>query len=64
MLMRKDVYWMVIVSLALSAFAADAAQFGTREEAVAMVKRVQEKFKKDGPAATFAACERSGPAIS
>jgi uncharacterized protein len=55
MLMRKDVYWMVIVSLALSAFAADAAQFGTREEAVAMVKRVQEKFKKDGPAATFAA---------
>jgi TRAP-type uncharacterized transport system substrate-binding protein len=32
-----------------------AAEFGTREEAVAMVKRVQEKFKKDGPEATFRA---------
>lgn len=35
--------------------AADAAQFGTREEAIAMVKRVQERFKRDGPEATFAA---------
>jgi signal transduction histidine kinase len=33
---------------------ADAA-FGTREDAVAMVERVQQKFAKDGPAATFAA---------
>jgi signal transduction histidine kinase len=32
-----------------------AAEFGTREEAVAMVKRVQEKFKKDGAEATFKA---------
>jgi cytochrome c len=32
-----------------------AAEFGTRDEAIAMVKRVQEKFKKDGPDATFAA---------
>jgi TRAP transporter TAXI family solute receptor len=29
-----------------------AAEFGTREEAVAMVKRVQAKFKKDGIEAT------------
>jgi cytochrome c len=28
---------------------------GTRDEAIAMVKRVQEKFAKDGPEATFAA---------
>jgi len=34
---------------------ASAAEFGTRDEAVAMVKRVQEKFKKDGAAATFKA---------
>jgi cytochrome c len=33
--------------------AAVAAEFGTKEEAVAMVKRVQEKFKKDGAEATF-----------
>jgi signal transduction histidine kinase len=32
-----------------------AAQFGTKAEAVAMVKRVQEQFKKDGPEATFKA---------
>jgi signal transduction histidine kinase len=34
---------------------ASAAEFGTRDEAVAMVQRVQEKFKKDGPDATFKA---------
>ena len=32
---------------------AAAADYGTRDEAVAMVKRVQAKFKADGPAATF-----------
>jgi cytochrome c len=32
-----------------------AAQFGTRDEAVAMVKRVQQEFKVDGAAATFKA---------
>jgi len=35
--------------------AARAAEFGTKDEAVAMVKRVQEKFKKDGADATFQA---------
>jgi uncharacterized protein len=32
-----------------------AAEFGTRAEAVAMVKRVQAKFRKDGPEALFRA---------
>jgi cytochrome c len=32
-----------------------ASEGPTREEAVAMVKRVQEKFHKDGPEATFRA---------
>jgi signal transduction histidine kinase len=32
-----------------------AAEFGTKEEAIEMVKRVQEQFKKDGPEATFKA---------
>lgn len=32
---------------------ASAAEFGTKAEAVAMVKRVQAQFKKDGPEATF-----------
>jgi len=30
-------------------------EFGTRDEAVAMVRRVQQKFAKDGAEATFAA---------
>jgi len=34
---------------------AESAEFGTRDEAIAMVKRVQEKFKKDGRDATFEA---------
>jgi TRAP transporter TAXI family solute receptor len=44
-----------VVLFAASNLTANAAQFGTREEAVALVKRVQEKFKKAGPEATFAA---------
>ncbi len=49
-------YLMVLV-LALFTFVAPAtaAEFGTKEEAVAMVKRVQEQFKKDGPEITFKA---------
>ncbi len=34
-----------------------AAEFGTRDEAEAMVRRVQEKFKKDGAEATFRAID-------
>jgi cytochrome c len=43
---------------ALTMFApATAAQFGTKAEAVAMVKRVQAMFKKDGAEATFKAVD-------
>jgi uncharacterized protein len=38
-----------------------ATDFGTREDAVAMVRRVQEKFKKEGPDATFRAINRNAP---
>ena len=47
--------------LAISAVAlilavpATAAEFGTKAEAVAMVKRVQEQFRKDGAEITFKA---------
>jgi uncharacterized protein len=40
---------------ATSVLRLQAAEFGTRDEAVAMVRRVQEKFKKEGPDATFRA---------
>ena len=52
---RVFVALLTIAVLAASAFTAHAGQFGTRDEAVAMVKRVQEKFKKEGPEATFGA---------
>jgi TRAP-type uncharacterized transport system substrate-binding protein len=38
-----------------------AGEFGTRDEAIAMAKRVQEKFKKDGAEATFKAINTPAP---
>jgi cytochrome c len=51
------VRYLVALSIAtLTMFTpAMAAEFGTKAEAIAMVKRVQEQFKKDGPEATFKA---------
>ena len=46
---------LVLAAIVASANLARASEFGTREEAVAMVKRVQDKFRKDGPEATFKA---------
>jgi uncharacterized protein len=40
---------------ATSVLPVGAVEFGTRDEAMAMVRHVQEKFKKDGPEATFRA---------
>ncbi len=45
----------VAVILAVSAFSSPAAEFGTRDDAIAMVKRVQAKVKKEGLEATFKA---------
>jgi signal transduction histidine kinase len=42
-------------ALLLVASAVVAAEFGAKDEAVSMVKRVQEKFQKDGAEATFKA---------
>lgn len=44
----------IILTTAL-AWPATASEFGTREEAIAMVKRVQAKFKSEGADATFKA---------
>ena len=44
----------VIFAFLFLAPAVVAAEFGTRDEAVAMVKRVQEKFKAVGAEAAFA----------
>jgi len=47
-----------------SALPLQAAEFGTREEAVAMLKRVQEKFKKEGAEATFRAINNKAPGFA
>jgi cytochrome c len=50
----------VFTAIAAAAFmtfalSASASEYGTKDEAVAMVKRVQDMFGKDGPDATFKA---------
>jgi len=49
------VRYLVLLSVAALAMTApaSAAEFGTKDEAVVMVKRVQAQFKKDGAEATF-----------
>jgi TRAP-type uncharacterized transport system substrate-binding protein len=51
----------VLVVFAASGPAAAVSEFGTRDEAVAMVHRVQEMFKKLGPDGTFQAIKRKAP---
>jgi cytochrome c len=54
--------WVMFAALWLAAFPATAApalaqNHGTKEEAVAMVKRAQAMFKKEGAAVTFKAVD-------
>lgn len=51
----RSMLMLLLVSLSSLVSQAGAAEFGTKEEAVAMVKRVQAKFKADGAEATFKA---------
>jgi cytochrome c len=54
-MLRAFIAASIATSILFSTPAAAAAEYGTKEEAVAMVKRVQAKFKKDGAEATFIA---------
>jgi len=45
----------ILIAPTVFSFTATAAEFGTKEEALAMVKRVQQKFKAEGPDRTFQA---------
>jgi cytochrome c len=53
--MRPFTALLLIASLSAFAWPTAAAEFGTKDEAISMVKRVQEKFKKDGAQETFKA---------
>jgi uncharacterized protein len=41
-----------------------AAEFGTRSDAVALVRRVEEKFTREGPEATFRAINNKAPGFA
>ena len=59
--MRASLVLMLVSFLAFVA-SAPAAEFGTKAEAVAMVKRVQERFRAAGAEATFkAVSDKSTP---
>ena len=53
--MLRQLLSLAFAALAIFSGTAQALDIGNREEAVAMVRRVQEKFAKDGPEATFKA---------
>jgi TRAP-type uncharacterized transport system substrate-binding protein len=54
----------IVSALLTAALPAGAAEFGTRDEAVAMVRRVQQKFKKEGPEAAFRAINNKAPGFA
>ncbi len=55
---------LMFAALVMVASPTTAAEFGSKDEAVAMVKRVQAEFKKNGAEATFkAVSDKSTPAF-
>jgi TRAP-type uncharacterized transport system substrate-binding protein len=59
--MRPVATLLSALMFAMFMFPLQAAEFGTRDEAVAMLKRVQDKFKKEGPDAAFRAINTKAP---
>ena len=57
--MVRSLAAVTIIAFMLFVSSASAAEFGTKDEAIAMVKHVQEKFKRDGADATFKAVSDS-----
>jgi cytochrome c len=55
----RCIFLALACSLTFAASTARASDSGTRDDAVAMVKRVQEKFTRQGPQATFDAITNS-----
>jgi len=43
---RAAAFFAIVLGSVIAALPAGAVEFGTRDEALAMVKRVQQKFKK------------------
>ena len=53
-----------VLASVIAVLPAGAAEFGTRDEATAMVRRVQQKFKKEGSEAAFRAINNKAPGFA
>lgn len=53
--MRNSISYFLFTTFLLIPVLAEASEYGTKQEAVAMVNRVIDKFQKDGPEKTFKA---------
>jgi uncharacterized protein len=61
---RAFAFFAALLAWVIVAIPAGAAEFGTRDEATAMVRRVQQKFKKEGADATFRAINNKEPGFA
>jgi uncharacterized protein len=62
--MSRAVAFFAFLFAVVLALPVGAAEFGTRDEATAMVKRVQQKFRKEGPEAAFRAINNKEPGFA
>src|SRR4029453_12226269 len=61
---RAAAFFAIVLGSVIAALPAGAVEFGTRDEALAMVKRVQQKFKKEGAGAAFRAINNKAPGFA
>src|SRR6266478_7843735 len=61
---RAVAFFAIVLAFVLAALPVGAAEFGTRDEATAMVRRVQQKFKKEGAEAAFQAINNKAPGFA
>jgi uncharacterized protein len=61
---RALAFFAALSAWVIVAIPAGAAEFGTRDEATAMVRRVQQKFKREGADATFRAINNKEPGFA
>ena len=61
---RAVALFAIVLAFVIAALPVGAAEFGTRDEALAMVRRVQQKFKKEGAEAAFNAINSKAPGFA
>src|SRR6266851_3150964 len=61
---RAVAFFAIVLAFVMAALPVGAAEFGTRDEALAMVRRVQQKFKKEGAEAAFRAINNKAPGFA